>query len=208
MGSENLSDVLTPRDLSSWRVSIPNLATSQDSSGKPCFVYVIEITRGLETSSEESEQQQQQQPLLVIHRQFHEFYILESKLTEFHGEFSSDAQLPSRPGKLLFGAGAVSVGSGGGGHGLDVMQDKRAAFERYLRALLAKPALKGSDMLFTFLTSSDEFSTSSSVSSGLGLGRVIRSVPAKLSSKDRGQGLVPFISTFVAQTQPGPPKPR
>ncbi len=130
----------------------------------------------------------------MIHRQFHEFYVLESKLTEFHGDLDGGGggggagsvgggggdwpQLPSRPGKLLFGTGGV--GGVGGMIGLDVMQDKRAAFEAYLRALLGKPALKGSDILFTFLTSADEFSTASTVlSSGLGLGRMIRSVPAR-----------------------------
>ncbi len=192
LGSEAFGqELLVPRDLSSWVVSVPRLSTSQDAGGKPCFVFVIEIRTGMGET----------EPSLEIHRQYHEFYLLEGKLSEFHGELLEDAQLPPRPSKLLFGAG---------GQGLDFMQSKRDGFERYLQALLAKPALRGSEMLFNFLTAEGESWTSASASlTGLGLGRMIRSVPMKLAMKERGQaGLVPFVNTFVAQTQAVPPKPR
>ena len=77
-------------------------------------------------------------------------------------------------------------------------------FEDYLRCLLSKPALRRSDILFTFLTSSEEFTTASASHH---LGKMIKNVPMKLT-KERGQGLQPFISHFFAATQPGPPKPR
>ncbi len=207
MGGEGFVDYLSSRDLNSWRAEIPRLSTSQDAHGKPCFVYVIEVNRGLMVGEEERDDNRQ--PNWAIHRQFHEFYVLESKLTEFHGEFE-DVQLPARPGKMLFGGGVGGGVGGGGSHGLDVMQSRRGAFESYLAALLAKPSLKGSDILFTFLTSEGDFASSSNsplLMSGLGLGKMMRSVPMKLS-KERGQGLVPFISAFVTQTQPLPPKPR
>jgi hypothetical protein len=112
-------------------------------------------------------------------------------LTEFHGEFE-DAKLPPRA-KLF------------SGKGLDVMQSKKQPFEDYLRCLLQKPSLKGSDILYTFLKSTDEFTAAGT--SNLGLGKMIKNVPMKLT-KDRGQGLQPFITTFVASTLSGPPKPR
>ena len=110
-------------------------------------------------------------------------------MTEFHGEFD-DAKLPPR--SKLFS-----------GRGLDVLQSKRGPFEDYLKKLLQKPALKGSDILFTFLTSSEELTADAY---NLGLGKLIKNVPMKLT-KERGQSLQPFISSFVASTLQGPPQP-
>ncbi len=123
-----------------------------------------------------------------MERRYPEFYNLEQKLTEFHGEFE-DAKLP--PKAKLFS-----------GRGLDVMQAKKQPFEDYLKCLLQKPSLKGSDILFTFLTSSEEFTPAAT--SHL---KMIKNVPMKLT-KERGQGLQPFIATFVASTISGPSKPR
>lgn len=127
-----------------------------------------------------------------VQRQYGEFYALESKLTEFHGEFS-DAKLPPKPSKLF------------SGYGLDVMQSKRQPFETYLQQLVQKPALKGSDILFTFLTSTEEFTAAAF---NLGIGKMIKNVnPIKLA-RDKSQGLQPFITSFISSTVQGPPKPR
>ena len=193
-GSENLAELLEYRDLSSWEISIPDLVTSLDSSGKACFVFVVEVHSDAANSANTVSSRTAQNKQWKINRQYHEFYALESKLTEFHGEFS-DARLPPKLARLF------------SGRGLDVMQAKKEAFEEYLRSILQKPALKGSDILFTFLTSSEEFTAFSGAASNLGLGRMIKNVPIKLA-KERGQGLLPFISNFMAQTQPEPPKPR
>ena len=127
----------------------------------------------------------------IVERQFSEFYALESKLTEFHGEFE-EAKLPPR--SKLFS-----------GRGLDVLQSKIVPFEEYLRKLLQKPALKGSDILFTFLTSSEELTAASAYD--FGIGKMIKNVPMKLT-KEKGQSLQPFISTFVQSTLQGPAQPR
>merc|ERR1719500_1444204 len=103
-----------------------------------------------------------------------------------------DAKLPPRP-KLF------------SGRGLDVLQQKKRPFEEYLKCLLQKPSLKNSDILFTFLTSSEEFTEAAT--SHLGLAKMIKNVPMKLT-KERGQGLQPFIGAFVASTQSSPPRPR
>ena len=70
-----------------------------------------------------------------------------SQLTEFHGEL--DTKLPPRS-KFPFNKG------------LDTMQAKRKPFEEYVVGLLQKPELKGSEMLFTFLTSKQEFTEAAS----------------------------------------------
>ena len=124
-----------------------------------------------------------------MQRQYSEFYALESKLTEFHGEFE-DVRLPPR--KTFFH------------RGLDVMQSKIKVFEEYLIGLLQKPSLKGSDLLFTFLTSPEEFTVAASY---LGMGKIIKNVPMKLT-KEKGQSLQPFIDNFVASTLSQSSKPR
>ena len=92
------------------------------------------------------------------------------------------------------------------GKGLDVLQAKIKPFEEYLAGLLKKPFLKESDILFTFLTSNDEFTMASST---LGVGKIINKVnPMKLTTKERGQNLQPFIDNFVASTLSSPSKPR
>ena len=126
----------------------------------------------------------------TVQRQYSEFYALESKLTEFHGEFE-DIKLPPRV-KIFFSKG------------LDFLQSKIKPFEEYLSGLLQKPALKESDLLFTFLTSPEEFTVAASY---LSMGKMIKNVPMKLS-KEKGQGLQPFIDSFVASTMSQSPKPR
>ena len=92
------------------------------------------------------------------------------------------------------------------GKGLDVLQSKIKPFEEYLAGLLKKPFLKESDILFTFLTSNDEFTMASST---LGVGKIINKVnPMKLTTKERGQSLQPFIDNFVSSTLSSPSKPR
>ncbi len=78
------------------------------------------------------------------------------------------------------------------------------AFEDYLVGLLQKPSLKESDILFTFLTSKEEFALAAT---NLGLGKIMKNVPIKLT-KEKGQSLQTFIDSFLAQTQQPPPKPR
>ena len=84
------------------------------------------------------------------------------------------------------------------------MQSKIKLFEEYLIGLLQKPALKGSDLLFTFLTSPEEFAVAASY---LGMGKMIKNVPMKLT-KEKGQSLQPFIDSFVASTLSQSSKPR
>jgi len=50
----------------------------------------------------------------TVDRRYHDFYTLESKLTEFHGEFP-DTQLP--PKRILFGP-----------RGIEFMESKRQVF--------------------------------------------------------------------------------
>ncbi|CAL4096270.1 unnamed protein product, partial [Meganyctiphanes norvegica] len=165
------------RDLTAWRVSIPRVEQKLDPSAKPIYVFVVDVTR-IDVTGERPEELQWE-----VERQYHEFYILETKLTEFHGEFI-DNQLPPR--KSLFSSKDIGF-----------MQSRRQIFEEFLQKLLLKPNLKGSQLLFLFLKTKDEFATS--FLPDVSLGRLIRDVPRKLI-KERGQHLDAFINVFVSST--------
>ncbi len=162
------------------------LATMADGNGKKYFVFVIDVQRIDITSATENAEDLH----WTVHRRYAEFYTLESRLTEFHGQFD-DLHLP--PKAKLFS-----------GRNLDVLQSKVQPFQDYLSGLLLKPFLKESDILFTFLTSPEEFTM---VSSTFGVGKIMNKVPIKLT-KERGQSLQNFIDDFVKSTQSPPPKPR
>eukprot|EP00092_Neocalanus_flemingeri_P013482 GFUD01014541.1.p1 GENE.GFUD01014541.1~~GFUD01014541.1.p1 ORF type:complete len:1024 (+),score=205.10 GFUD01014541.1:100-3171(+) len=168
------------RDLSAWRVNIPRLEPRNDPhSGKACFVFIIQVQRidmASQTDGDDLE--------WSVNRQYHEFYSLQSALVQYHGVFE-DAKLPPR--SKLFG-----------GKGLDVLQSKQEPFQDYLVKLLQKPNLKKSDLLYTFLTSKQEFNEASSTN-------MFKGVP-KLT-KEKGQFLQSFINTYVASTLSPPPKP-
>ena len=173
--------------MSAWRIQIPRVAPHTEANNKKIFVFVIEVHRiDIDSTKENAEDLQ-----WTVFRKYSEFYTLESKLTEFHGPFE-DLHLP--PKANLFT-----------GKGLDVLQSKISAFEDYLTGLLKKPFLRESDILFTFLTSSEEFTLASST---FGVGKIINKVnPIKLT-KERGQCLQPFIDSFVSSTLSPPSKPR
>ena len=89
-------------------------------------------------------------------------------------------------------------------------------FESFLRTLLQQPALKGSDLIFSFLTLSnlsacqtvsDSTLVGSNILPDLGFGRMIRHVPLKLR-KERGQHLENFLQSFIASTEAPKPRPR
>ena len=165
------------------------MADPQNNGKKVFFTFTIEVQRIDITSRQENAEDLQ----WTVQRKYSEFYTLESKLTEFHGTFE-DLHLPAKASLFT-------------GKGLDVMHANRLPFQDYLTGLLKKPFLRESDILFTFLTSPEEFTLASST---FGVGRIINKVnPMKLTiAKERGQNLQPFIDSFVASTLSPAPKPR
>ncbi|XP_023327510.1 sorting nexin-14 isoform X3 [Eurytemora carolleeae] len=176
--SSNINQDLEIRDLSAWRVEIRNLET-RSFGGKSCFVFILQVQR-IDVASASDGQDLE----WTVARQYHEFYTLQSALTQFHGVLD-DIKLPARS-KLFRG------------RGLDVLQSKIEPFQDYLVKLLQQPSLKKSDLLFTFLTSQEEFTEAASQ---LGLTRMIKNVPKKLT-KEKGQSLHEFINSFINSTIP------
>ncbi len=100
-GHHNLGSILEYRDLSAWRVSIPRLATKADENGKKYFIFVIEVQRIDITSTQDNADDLH----WTVYRRYSEFYTLESRLTEFHGQFD-DLHLPPKA-KLFSGKGTI-----------------------------------------------------------------------------------------------------
>ncbi|KAG0721548.1 Sorting nexin-14 [Chionoecetes opilio] len=166
------------RDLSAWRVSIPRVEQRVDAANKSYYAFIVDVTR-IDVSGVEHLDELHWE----VERRYNEFYILENKLTEFHGDFQ-DNQLP--PKRALFTSKDIGF-----------MQTRRLIFEEFLQKLLQKPALKGSQLLFLFLKTKDEFTNT--YLPDVSLGRLIRDVPRKLM-KERGQHLDAFINVFLSTT--------
>ncbi|KAF5404046.1 hypothetical protein PHET_02391 [Paragonimus heterotremus] len=146
------------------------------------------------------------QPIARVNRKYSEFYVLEQKLMEFHGDAITQ-QLPRKqitPRTFEF------------------MESKRELFEEYLQAsplnhfwvniaaftidrqahyLLAQPFLRSSELLHRFLTSDTPFNTN--LLFELNLGRLVKSVPLKLV-KEKGQYLHKFLTAFYVSCSPRP----
>ncbi|KAB7506907.1 Sorting nexin-14 [Armadillidium nasatum] len=165
------------RDLSAWRVSIPRVEERIDSSGKMEFVFIVDVTR-IDVSGDNPEELHWE-----VERRYNEFYVLETKLTEFHGDFP-DNNLPPR--RSFFASKGTSF-----------MHSRRQIFEGFLQKLLQNPSLRNSQLLFLFFKSKDEFTAS--YLPDVSLSRLLKEVPRKLI-KERGQNLDAFISSFITST--------
>ncbi|OQR70767.1 sorting nexin-14-like [Tropilaelaps mercedesae] len=168
------------KDLSAWRVSIPRVAGIEDRDG--CF-FVIDVQR-----IDVKEDERPEDLHWVVGRKYNEFYVLEDKLKEFHGELP----IQPLPTKRSFGTRKRKV-----------LEEHLNAFERYIQELLTLPGLRGSQLVYSFLKMSNEFT--GSFLPDVKLGKMIRNVPRKLV-REKGQHLEEFLQTFLASTEPIKPK--
>lgn len=172
-------------DLSSWRVTIPRTGARSDPENVrklSYYVFIIDLRR--------IDVQEGDKSSWTVARRYHEFYVLEQKLAEFHGESLQDCQLPP---KKTFGTKTQ-----------EFTESKKDVFENYLQKLLTKPFLKGSELLYNFLMTENEFTTS--FLPDIKIGKFVRSVPMKLV-KEKGQHLDPFLVNFEKSTEASKPKP-
>lgn len=120
----------------------------------------------------------------VVLRKDQDFYTLKAKLVEFHGESEiCDSPLPSRK------AGSSA-------------ETRMVKYEGFIKKLLKKSNLKGSDLLFYFLTIEQKnFSLylERNASNIQDLGNIYQSVAYKLR-KEKGQHLDPFMNSFLLST--------
>uniref|UniRef100_A0AAY4ANN9 Sorting nexin-14 n=1 Tax=Denticeps clupeoides TaxID=299321 RepID=A0AAY4ANN9_9TELE len=184
---EAISTPSTPRNLSAWGITIPYVDFYDDDVKKERIpVFCIDVERNDRRAvGHETEH-------WSVYRRYLEFYVLESKLTEFHGSFP-DTQLPSK--RII------------GPKNYEFLTSKREEFQEYLQKLLQHPELSNSQLLADFLSPhSMESQFHDKMLPDVNLGKIIKSVPGKLI-KEKGQHLEPFIQSFFNSCESPKPKP-
>ncbi|XP_068199102.1 sorting nexin-14-like isoform X2 [Antennarius striatus] len=175
------------RNLAAWGVAIPYVHVCDDEARRekvPVFCIYVERHDRKEVGHDPER--------WSVDRRYLEFYVLESKLTEFHGPFP-DAQLPSK--RII------------GPKNSDFLRSKREEFEDYLQSLLQHPELSNSQLLADFLSPhSMESQFLDRMLPDVNLGKIFKSVPGKLM-KERGQNLEPFLQSFFSSCESPKPKP-
>ncbi|TKS86676.1 Sorting nexin-14 [Collichthys lucidus] len=184
---EAASTPSTPRNLSAWNITIPYIDFYDDDVKRERIpVFCIDVERNdRKAVGHETEH-------WSVYRRYLEFYVLESKLTEFHGSFP-DAQLPSK--RII------------GPKNYEFLTSKREEFQEYLQKLLQHPELSNSQLLADFLSPhSMESQFLDKMLPDVNLGKIIKSVPSKLI-KEKGQHLEPFIQSYFNSCESPKPKP-
>ncbi|KAM8832585.1 sorting nexin-14 [Spinachia spinachia] len=177
----------SPRNLSAWSLVIPYIDMYEDHAKRERVpVFCIDVER------RDRQEVGLHPETWSVYRRYLEFYVLESKLTEFHGTFA-DAQLPSK--RII------------GPKNCDFLASKREEFEEYLQRLLQHPELSSSQLLVDFLSPhSGESQFLDRMLPDVNLGKIFKSVPGKLM-KEKGQNLDPFIQSFFNSCEAPKPKP-
>ncbi|XP_030345204.1 sorting nexin-14 isoform X2 [Strigops habroptila] len=182
----------TPRNLAAWKISIPYVDFFDDPSlerkdrKERIPVFCIDVERNDRRAVGHEPEH------WSVYRKYLEFYVLESKLTEFHGTFP-DAQLPAK--RII------------GPKNYEFLKSKREEFQEYLQKLLQHPELSNSQLLADFLSpNGGETQFLDKMLPDVNLGKIIKSVPGKLM-KEKGQHLEPFIMNFINSCESPKPKP-
>uniref|UniRef100_A0A8C7KLW1 Sorting nexin 14 n=1 Tax=Oncorhynchus kisutch TaxID=8019 RepID=A0A8C7KLW1_ONCKI len=171
------------RNLSAWSITIPYV---DELNRERVPVFCIEVERN------DRKEVGQETENWSIFRRYMEFYVLENKLTEFHGSFA-DAQLPSK--RII------------GPKNYEFLSSKREEFEEYLQRLMQHPELSNSQLLADFLSPhSMESQFMDKLLPDVNLGKIFRSVPGKII-KEKGQNLEPFIQSFFNSCESPKAKP-
>ncbi|KAL6105565.1 snx14 [Pungitius sinensis] len=184
---EAASTPSTPRNLSAWNITIPYIDFYDDDLKRERIpVFCIDVERNdRKAVGHETEH-------WSVYRRYLEFYVFESKLTEFHGSFP-DAHLPSK--RII------------GPKNYEFLTSKREEFQEYLQKLLQHPELSNSQLLADFLSPySMESQFLDKMLPDVNLGKIIKSVPSKLI-KEKGQHLEPFIQSYFNSCESPKPKP-
>lgn len=197
----SLNDSRELKDMKNWQVSVSNVETRLDHNLKYFNVFIVKVEK-------DSSNSKSSQPIInrsvedgsldasqwIVERRDHEFYALESKLKEFHGDslasFSEYKPLSANRNWQTLIAGTSNQKQS--------LDSKRQEFQSYLSNLIKCDKLKGSQLVYNFLSKADEFTADS-----LSLRKMIRSVPGKWTL-EKGQNLDQFISRLLGKSLESP----
>ncbi|KAH7702064.1 PXA domain-containing protein, partial [Aphelenchoides avenae] len=172
------------KDMSRWTISLPTIEPRKEpGTGRMYYVYCIHVCR--EDVPEDDPDELDLPKIWTLGRKYDEFYVLDEKLREFHG---NALRLERLPEKKPFRAKSRAF-----------MESQRTHFERYVRNLGAQPLLRRSDLLYVFLTSEEETLDSNFWPADLNIIRAVRRMPGKLA-RERGQNLKPFLLNILANS--------
>lgn len=164
------------RDLSMWKITIPHVIMET----KQKCMFIISVDRKDVTEASRWD----------VARRYKEFFVLQSKLKEFHGEID-DSLLPAKRNSSR----SLTQKSTS-----NYFEACRVQFEKYLQYLCSNPLLKGSALLFNFFSPDKEFSQMFGPEKvGDIAGKKIKSMTTILK-KERGQNLDSFLQAFLSST--------
>ncbi|XP_044174101.1 sorting nexin-14-like isoform X1 [Acropora millepora] len=164
------------RDFSMWNVTIPHVIMET----KQKCIFIISVDRKDVTEASRWD----------VARRYNEFFVLQSKLKEFHGEID-DSLLPAKRNSSR----SITQKSNS-----SYFESCRAQFEKYLQYLCSNPLLKGSALLFNFFSPDKEFSQMFGPEKvGDIAGKKIKSMTTILK-KEKGQNIDSFLQAFLSST--------
>lgn len=168
-----------PIDLNCWKVNVTQVSGLRDKlTDRTIFVFIIEIER---PDAKPHETQR-----WSIHRTFNEFYVLESKLNEFHGNSLRFSPLPTRKTFVT--------------RDKPFMEQHRLIFSTFISTLSKQRLLNRSELLLAFLSSNEEFRDTLSLGDLNPWKVVKKTLPGKLVGREKGQNLKPFLLKMLAHT--------
>jgi hypothetical protein len=203
------------------RVCIDEIEELKDKSNKLCYVFVIQVW-SLQPMSANQNNTTQKSPTWCVKRKYDEFYVLDSKLKEFHGDLTESAaatstppvnnnlvvnnstnqilmaQLPSKQRTIAF--------FGNNSKNLQFLDSVKNDFAKYLQSLLTNPILSMSQLLRSFLDPQSIEFGSSMFNDITNLGKMVKGVPYKLRM-ERGQSLDSFLISLTRHIKSKPNKP-
>lgn len=195
-------------NLNNLRVCIDDIEELTDKSNKTCFVFVIQIwnlqptlknlEEGVSTNGFEDV------PTWYVKRKYDEFYVLDTRLKEFHGyainaearSSQLNANLPAKQRTMFLQSNAKT---------LEYLNSIKLDFTKYLQCLITNPILSYSQLIRSFLDPNSIEFGSSIFNDISNLGKMVKGVPLKLRL-ERGQSLDSFLLTLLQSVKDPKPK--
>ena len=130
---ENNVDNVDNVNLSHLRICVDDIEEFADKSNKTCFVFVIQVWN-IQPRLLSDNEEKREAPNWVVKRKYDEFYVLDTKLKEFHACLSSNedpnrlaTHLPSKQRALFFISNAKN---------LEYLNSIKNNFAKYLQVSL------------------------------------------------------------------------